>query len=69
MEKVDYENRILFIDDKPVDGNQIRSMTDKELKNLIEFIYNSGYDKGWTNGNACGYVEGYDEGRADHSID
>ena len=68
MGKVNYENRILFIDDKPVDGNQIRSMTDEELKNLIDAIYENGCDNGWINGHEYGYEDGYDDGWRDHSI-
>lgn len=69
MEEITYENRILAIGDKPVDGNQIRSMTDKELKSLINALYKLGYvdgcdesyNEGYSRGCHDGYIKGYDD--------
>lgn len=44
-------------------------MTDKEIKNLIEAIYDSGYNKDWTNGYSYGCIDGYDKGWSDHAIE
>ena len=69
MGEITYENKILAIDNKLVDGNKIRSMTDAELKKLIQALYDIGFDDGYAVGNEDGYDNGYDDGWTDRSYD
>ena len=69
IRNVEYENKTLYIDDKIVDGNMIRAMSDEELKTLIREIYNIGYDHGYETGSDDGYNNGYDDGWYDGHAD
>lgn len=62
---IDFTNGILFIDDKIVDGNQIRAMSDQELKQLINELYELGITQGAEDTYDDAYNDGYNEGYAD----
>lgn len=63
---IEFINGILFIDDKIVDGNQIRAMSDKELKYLIKELYELGIAQGAEDAYDDAYNDGYNDGYVDY---
>ena len=66
MDNIEYSNNILFVDDKPVDRNYIRGLSDAQLKILLGAIYETGYNDGYDTGCDVGYDNGYSDGYYDH---
>ena len=66
MDNIEYSNNILSVNDKLVDGNYIRGLSDAQLKALLKAVYDAGYNNGYDAGDDIGYDNGYSDGYYDH---